>query len=283
MNRLDRRKLQALRAQASAKRDVLYVGNKTPRYYLALDRINRELPGLRNILIYRSPYGFIPSWDRKEFNHKSTRWHAGNVGLFGFLDLLVCLQNAIRQRGVFVFPYNLGLNESIEPILAALDFIGADPSTFDEHTFVTKHIPKKVTSKKRLPIQAYEREFLDNLAVTDLDEILSRNWGVMTPELASGVSDYMRSIAPLLPRMIDDAFRSCNNPCALYYGGRYVQSHRPELAGLLELTKGSKFMADLQQFGIGRKLKYLYLQRSLLIGRLTSLRMARTPPTLAGS
>lgn len=271
-----RRRLQVLRAEAMEK-DVLYVGNKSPRYYLVLPRINREIPGLQNLLIYRSPYGVLPSWDRKEREHRVAYWQAGAVGLFGFLDLLVCLNNATRQEGVFVFPYHFGLNESVEPIRAALDFIGADPAAFDEHTFVTKHLPKRATSKRRLEVQPYEREFLDAVGASELDEIFRDNWGVMTPGLVSMVSGYTRSIGARLPKAIDDAFRDADNPAALYYGARYVDLHRPELAELLELTKGSRFMSDVQRFGIPRRIRYAYLQRFFLRRRLTSLRLARTP------
>lgn len=58
-------KIEAI-AEGITGKDVRHAGNKLPRYYFALDRINREVPGLKNIWIYRSPYGFIPSWNRRE-------------------------------------------------------------------------------------------------------------------------------------------------------------------------------------------------------------------------
>jgi hypothetical protein len=58
-------KIDAIR-EGIAGKDVRHAGNKLPRYYFALDRINREVPHLKNIWICRSPYGFIPSWDRRE-------------------------------------------------------------------------------------------------------------------------------------------------------------------------------------------------------------------------
>jgi hypothetical protein len=64
-----------------------------------------------------------------------------------------------------------------------------------------------------------------------------------------------------------------DNPAALYYGARFAASNRRELAELLAMTEGSKVMADLQQFGLRRKLRYAHLQRSSLKRRLTSLRM----------
>lgn len=273
MDPLDRRKLAGLQKDAASKEEVLYVGNKIPRYYFALQRINQQLPGLRNLCIYRSPRGFIPSWNRREQYSDETRWHAGEVGLFGVLELLVCLQNVSRQPGAFIFPYNRGLNESVEPILAALDFIGADPSGFDETTFLTAHLPKKIKSKKRLAMQPHELELLEALRIDELDELLSRRWGAVTPGLGRALSDYLRAITPVVPGAIDEAFRACDNSAARYFGARHMHVHREELVGLLDMTKGSRFIADIQRFNARRRLRYLYLQRSLLTRRLTGPRL----------
>jgi hypothetical protein len=273
MDSLQRRKLGRLRAEAAEKPDVVHAGNKFPRYYLALDRINRELPDLRNVLIWRSPYGFMQSWNRKEAERGRGRWHAGQVGLFGFLELLVCLQNAVRQNRVFVFPYELGLNESTEPIEAAIEFVGADPGRFDRDTFVKQHLPRKVESSHRPPLQPHELEFLDRVRARDLDEILTRGWGVVTPGLVRELDEYMTALAPVLPGAVDDAAAGYGSPAVLSYAARYTAANRKELAGLLEMTEGSEFMAEARRFGIGRKLRYVYLQRSFLRRRLTSLRM----------
>ena len=276
MNRLQRRKFRELQTTASGKRDILFVGNKYPRYYLTLERINEQVPDLRNLLIYRSPYGFMPSWNRKEREHKRASWLAGEVGLFGFLELLVCLQKVSRRKDVFVFPYDLGLNESVEPTLAALDFIGADPTSFDLATFAAKHMPRKAADVRRLPLQHNELELLEALEVRQLDEVLCRSGGVMTSELASELDDYMGSIRSSLPAVIDAAFAEAGNPAVVYYGAKFIDGNRRELADLLEMTAGSEFMAALQRFGPWRKLKYAYLQRSYLSSRLGSLTRRRT-------
>jgi hypothetical protein len=271
MDAVQRRKLAALRAEAAQKPEVVHVGNKFPRYYLSLDRINAEVPGLHNLLIYRSPRGFMPSWNRKEAQRG--RWQAGQVGLFGFLDLLVCLRNAVRQRRVFVFPYDLGLNRSAEPIARALEFIGAGSERFDRATFERSHLPRKVDGSHRPELQPHEAEFLEAVRATELDELLADRCGPLTPDVTRGVDEYLASIAPVLPEAVDAAFAACGNPAALHYGARYVAANRSELSGLLELTEGSSFMAELQRFGIARRMKYAYIQRSFLRRRLTSVRL----------
>jgi hypothetical protein len=273
MNRLQRKKLQQLRATAAQKTDIRFVGNKFPRYYLALDRINGEVSNLRNLLIYRSPYGFMPSWNRKELDHRRSSWQVGQVGLFGFFELLICLQNAVRQPRTFVFPYSAGLNKSPEPILAALTFIGADPTSFDLSTFVAKHIPERITSPRRVPIMAHEQAFLDKLQAKELDELVTRHWGVITPTFRAQVADYITTITPALPGAIDEAAAEYENPALTYYGASYVQANSAGLAELLELTEGSSFMATLQETGLWRRAKGAFVQRSSLRRRFTSLRI----------
>ena len=278
IDRLDWRKIQVARAMAAAKPDVRFVGNKLPRYYLALDRLNFELPVLRNLAIYRSPYEFIPSWNRKEQARGESRWLAGDIGLYGFLDLLVCLRNVARQPRAFLFPYRHGLNESAEPMLAAIDFIGADPDAFDGATFVERVLPKRITNPRRIPLEAYEVEFLDRLNVRELDQLVEDSWGVVTPSVASRLEDYLGSIEASLPSAIDEAFAQCGNPAARAYGARYVATHRSELAELLRMTEGSRFVAGLSRFGPAQRLGFVASQRGLLKRRLRSIRIAGKPP-----
>src|SRR5262245_40066117 len=56
-NSHDLKKVRRIREEIFRKPEALYVGNKLPRYYFSLARINEELPSLKNIWIYRSPFG----------------------------------------------------------------------------------------------------------------------------------------------------------------------------------------------------------------------------------
>jgi hypothetical protein len=278
-DRLDQRKHREIKAAAARKSEIMFVGNKDPRYYLTLDRINAEVPRLRNLVIYRSPYSVVPSWSRKERDHGQSRWPAGAVGLFAYLDLIVCLQRIASGARAFLFPYDLGLNLSTEPILAAVEFIGANPARFDRQAFDATVLPKRVTNPRRVPLKPYELAFLEELGASELDEIMERNWGVTRESLASELTDYLQQIRPVLPRAIDEAFRQCGNHAATIYGARYVASNRVALEGLLELTTGSEFMADLERYGPTRKAQYALSQRHLITRRLTSRWLVRRRPS----
>jgi hypothetical protein len=66
-------KFDQVKAELAQKKEVSHAGNKLPRYYFVLDRLNREVPELKNILIYRSPRGFMPSWNRRELAGKEAQ------------------------------------------------------------------------------------------------------------------------------------------------------------------------------------------------------------------
>ncbi len=268
MHPQDSRKLRQLRSTVAEKPTIRHVGNKWPRYYLDLPKVDREARRLRKLLIYRSPRGFMPSWDRRELLHRESRWHAGEVGLFGFLDLITCLAAIAEANDVFLFPYELGLNQSIDPILEALAFIGVDPEAFDRRTFCSEHLPLKVESKKRLPLADYELRFLEDVQVDALDAIMENRSGPVDPALVSEIDAYLRSVKQVLPAAVDRAFRSCRNPAVRSFGAHYFSSNRDRVGRLLDLTAGSRAMSDFLNFGVRRRAEYAFHQRFLLAQRM---------------
>jgi len=270
----DYKKIDYVRTQLAEKPQVLHAGNKLPRYYFGLERINREVPALRNIWIYRSPFGFVQSWNRRELNHRKGRWRAGQVGVFGFLELLVCIDNCTRLgKDIFLFPYEFGLNQSAEPVMKALDFLGADAGSFDRNTFEAELLPRRRDGAHRLPLRDNEEEMFAVLKVRELDAIMERGWGLVARDVAADLRDYLRSMKAGLPAAVDRALRGYDNPAVPYYGAEFFARHRPALGTLLELTQGSTVIANMQRAGPLKRLKSLYVQRSALMRRLAGFRL----------
>jgi Sulfotransferase family len=271
-NKDDLAKIECIGKDLTKKGDVRYAGNKLPRYYFALHRINQEVPTLKNIWIYRSPYGFMQSWNRRELDSQRGQWPAGQVGLFGLLELLCCIEACLNlDKDVLVFPYDYGLNRSARPMLRALDFLGADPGLYARHRFKKKQLPKGQDGSHRLPLKDYEEEILGALKVKELDAILHQERSVRVSEVAAPLGDYLRRIAAVLPRAVDRAFAACDNRAVPSYGWDYVRRNRAELGSLLKLADGSKTLADFQRFGAYQRLKSLYVQRWALRRRLAAI------------
>jgi hypothetical protein len=262
-------KIKRVRADLAAKSEIRHVGNKLPRYYFALDRINAELPSVKNIWIYRSPYGFMQSWNRRELESRKGRWRAGQVGLFGLLELICCIENCLRlPKDVFLFPYDHGLNRSPEPVAQVLAFVGAAPGLHDSKTFEADYLGQRQVAPHRLPLAHYEEEILDTLRAKELDMIMIQNRGVMLSELAGALRSYLDDIYSVLPRAIDAAFSACDNRAAPSFAREYIKRNREELSGLFQHAAGSKVLADYQSFGLYQRVKALYVQRWALKRRL---------------
>lgn len=273
-DRHDLGKVKRIREEIADKHDIRHVGNKLPRYYLTVDRINRDIPPLKNIWIYRSPFGFMQSWNRRELNSRRGRWRAGQVGLFGLLELLCCIDNCVRlNKDIFIFPYEEGLNRSARPITQALDFLGAAPGLYDLATFETRFLSQRREAPHRLALASYEEEILDALRVKELDAIMDQGRGVMVSELADPLREYLGSIADSLPGAVDRAFAACDNQAASSFGREHFKRNRAELAGLLEMAQGSRALAEFQSFSLYQRVRALYVQRWALKRRLASIRL----------
>jgi hypothetical protein len=277
---IDLKKNERMSEELAKKEDVRHAGNKLPRYYFALERINQEVPALKNIWIYRSPYGFMPSWNRRELENQRGQWPAGQVGLFGLLELLVCIGSCLRLRkDVFIFPYEHGLSDSPAVTLQALEFLGADPSLYDGKTFEQRQrrrrktqLLRKGSGSRRSDLKVYEEELLDALQVQTLDSILRLDRGVMLSELAAPLGDYLDRIVGVLPRALDRAFSACDSRAARSFGREHFRRNRAEFKDLLKRADGSKVLAGFHRFGVYDRLRALYVQRSALRRRLSSIR-----------
>ena len=250
----DRAKIDQVRAELAQKKEVFHAGNKLPRYYFVLDRLNREVPKLKNILIYRSPRGFMPSWNRRELAGKEAQWPAGQIGLFGLLELFVCIDNCLRQtKEILVFPYESGLNHSIEPIIQTMDFLGANTDLYKREAFERKQLSGKRRASSH-SLANYETEILDTLRVCELDELMDQDGAIALSQLATPLKEYMSSVADLLPRAFDRAFHACTDHTIRRFGERYFQRYRTELSRFLKNMDRSTTIAKFRRPSLHNRL-----------------------------
>jgi hypothetical protein len=86
----------ALRAKLDAGTVARY-GDKQPRYFLVMESINRQLPGLRSVIIHRSPAAVADSWDRRALNDKD-RWPRGRTGYIGLAEWIIAFLRLAETR-----------------------------------------------------------------------------------------------------------------------------------------------------------------------------------------
>ena len=107
LSRITGERHQVLKRLLESKRaTATVIGNKEPRYDLALKKIFRELPHVRLIFVYRNPSEFLDSWNRRAHDGADETWHRGQRGLFGVLSLFSYMRS-LRQidSDGLVLPY----------------------------------------------------------------------------------------------------------------------------------------------------------------------------------
>jgi hypothetical protein len=262
----DHDKIKHIADEIAKKNDVRRAGNKLPRYYFALERVNREIPALRNIWIYRSPFGFVPSWNVREQMTGKGQWPSGQIGLFGVLELLVCIENCLAlTKDVLVFPYRQGLGKSTDSVLQTIDFLGAESRLYDVEGFAEmqrKRDEKRrsATPEARGSLRDCEEELLTALHIRDLDELLERGRAFQLSEIAGPLRDFLNSISEVLPNAIDKAFSACADRAVDAFGRDHFNRNRSEFAGLIARARESQVLARFQRFAALPRLKALYHQ-----------------------
>ncbi len=199
------------------------------------------------------------------------------------LELLVCIENCLNaSKDVFIFPYARGLDTTPDTTREALDFLGADPDLYDQERFASAQKLRDDRRRRpdapprRPPLQDYEEEILDALHIHELDRLMDEGHSLRISEIAKPLRDFLKSITGLLPDAFDRAFAACSNRAVPSFAQEYFNRNRAELSGLFERTSGSKSVAEFRRFGVGQRLRALYVQRRALRRRLALFRASRS-------
>jgi hypothetical protein len=278
------RKVQKVRDDLAGRNAPRCVGNKQPRYYFALERVNRELPRLKNILIYRSPAGFMQSWNRKgAAAGRKGRWSAGQVGVFGVIELICCIDSCVRlDKDVLLFPYEEGLNQSSEPVLKTLDFLGVERAPFDLEEFESVHLPMRL-NRARPGLAAHENELLASLRIDDLEHIIGTRAGVLSSSDKRDLTAYLESITDELAPALDRVFRTIeDNPAVAVFATQYFNQYRRELRPLRHMLEKSQAVSMFERPMLTWKIRQYYSHRSEIIRRLKSHARRRKAAILRG-
>src|SRR5262249_13528296 len=155
-----------------------------------------------------------------------------------------------QTKEILVFPYESGLNHSIEPIIQTMDFLGANTDLYRRGAFERKQLSGKRRASPYSPLANYESEILDTLRVRELDELMDQGAAITFSQLATPLREYMGSVADLLPRAFDRAFHACTDHAIRRFGERYFQRYRTELGRFLKIIDGSTTIARFRRHSL---------------------------------
>ncbi len=204
------------------------IGDKAPEYYINMKQITKIHPTVKKICIYRSPYGFAPSWDVRANNIHDNTWERGRIGIFGIFDLLMMfhiIQNtdldatvvsyaALFQDGVRVFP---ALVEQITGHPAAPEVLPA---------FRKQFFQRRKEGRGRAEASPY-RELLQSIEVDGIDAAIRERRIMPAQRLKAITRGYVETAAPRVARSIIARLADLPSSVSIEvakFGHRWVQT-----------------------------------------------------------
>jgi hypothetical protein len=155
--------------------NFVHVGNKTPRYYLRLDKILDSLRRPKAILCARSIEEAARSWDSLEHAGGGS-WADGRVGLFAAAEAPLCLAATCvaDTREIVISPYGAFARDSDATLRRILSLLfpnlGADvdPTLWAE----AEEIGRAHVARPKPSIDDRERQALGLIRAEEIDAIL---------------------------------------------------------------------------------------------------------------
>jgi hypothetical protein len=237
------------RAELGAKLEtggVRRYGDKTPTYYVQL----HDFPSrLQHLAIYRSPAGFIPSWDRRAAD-VSDQWHAGQDGLLALVEWMLFL-DAIAEapRNVVVvshgalFRHNSGLYQlALQTLLG--ETAPAEAVRAFETTMFAKRGPDR-TARLPHPYRRILREIDADELTNTIDQVQLVAGEEIAPILRSYVDANAVRLAELVREYLTKPKRAEHrNFTRTWLTGRHARfvardGWSPTVGSALELLLGS--------------------------------------------
>lgn len=190
-----------LRAKLEAG-PVAHYGHKQPRYFLVMESINRQIPGLRNLVIHRQPHAMADSWDRRAFNEQDP-WPRGRTGYLGLIEWIVSLVRLAETRIDHRIVDFIALFQDDPAVFArAMTYLRGSPPAAEtverfraaEFFGATAPRPKSASRPRKSWVPRHD-DFARRIGAGDMDAVL-RARGLCTAG----------DIRPLLTAFIDATF-----------------------------------------------------------------------------
>lgn len=196
--KLNPEEAEALRAKLAASGSLVY-GDKTPRYYLDFEPTRAALPRARHTALYRSPYAFAMSWDRRARDDEDHRWKRGQTGLFSFVEWLLFLDSvAVFADHLRIVAFDRMFFGSAGFFAEWLAWAAGTPAGAQAvagfEAGLLDAVPPDAERKADCPYAA----LLDEAGVAELDALFDRVAWTGAPALAAPLNAYLDASAQRL-------------------------------------------------------------------------------------
>jgi len=221
LSRMSGAQYRSLKGLLDAKKETAFIiGNKQPRYDVALRDIVRSMPQLRLIFIYRNPMEFMNSWNKRAADAADSAWSPGQRGLFGIVSLFSYLR-ALQHidRDCLVVPYR-GFSEDIAgTTLQIVRYLGVKDGSLLASEPAIAQLQRAADSLRNRPREVLrnESEFLKAIAIQELETIFDRDRTFCFSEIHQRVHLYLQSIRGAWGQAFVEALVRYGDPEAILY------------------------------------------------------------------
>jgi hypothetical protein len=266
LSQIDGEKNQALKRLLEVKKaTALVIGNKEPRYDLALTKILRELPHARLIYVYRNPWEFVNSWNRRALDEADDAWHRGQRGLFGVLSLFNYIRS-LRQivRDCLVLPYAAFSRDVAGTTTQIIRYVGIEEGFSPANGPAIQQLQFSANTLRNCPREVLhsEAEFLNAVATQELDAVFDREGTFLFSDIRGKVSDYICSLQGKWGQKFVEALVGYEDPHAIVYFRKLL--HQPSIAAMFaeEAAFSPQLRDCLRALPRGLKLRRIFLRRN---------------------
>lgn len=183
---------KALTIQANAKPNPDLIGNKQPRYYLQLAKVRKEIPAAKIIWLYRSCADYAPSWTVRAANSNDQLWERGQSGVFGILELLVCIEALIKAEDeILIVPYRRLFFEEADAFERVFSFLGRTATPEMIGAFRADLFANPAVRAKKRILRDIESELVQQVDADYLDGLICSGGCQSFAELRQDLADYL--------------------------------------------------------------------------------------------
>lgn len=182
----------------STKPNPRLIGNKLPRYYFNLESLLGQIPDARLIWIYRSPKQFCASWNKRASNLNDTSWHRGQTGIFGILEILICIDAILRCKAdVLMVSFDSVFLHHQSAYPEILSFLGVQVDAPAVDAFYQTYFKAPRIHDRKYVLTASESKLLSAMDIQQLDDMLLPEMPQRVDRFRTDLARYLGRVKPL--------------------------------------------------------------------------------------
>ncbi len=147
--------LEALNGKLASDQRPTHYGNKLPRYYFCLWRLQQANLQPRIVHVFRDPIATANSWDRRAANPRDVLWQRGQIGLFAVAECFIALLRLAQlDRPVCLVSHARYFSSAPDDYSRVIKALGVKPDASASAAFHAEYFQSKASTSLTPPAWA---------------------------------------------------------------------------------------------------------------------------------